>query len=168
MNHLHSFVLAITLLVGSVSVATAQDSRQDLRKGAVAYGAGDFATAFRLHMPLAEAGDAEAQYFIGSYYKQGEGVPQDNAEAVKWFRLSSSQGDYISQFTLGVMYERGIGVLQDNVISHMWYNIGAANGSLMSADSRAEITKKMTPAAIEAAQAMARECMSSNYENCGE
>ena len=155
------------VLLTALSLIFTPLAAQDTRKGSVAYSAGDFATAFKLHMPLAEAGDAVAQYFIGSYYSQGKGVPQDKAEAVKWYRLAASQGDFISQYTLGLMYERGTGVLQDNVISHMWYNIGAVNGSSLSADSRAEITKKMTPTAIEKAQAMARECMSSNYKKCG-
>ena len=65
------------------------------------------------------------------------------------------------------MYSQGLGVPQDNVMSHMWYNIAAADGSALMADYRAEISKKMTPAAIEAAQAMARECMSSGYTKCG-
>ena len=57
MNHLHSLVLAITLLVGSVSVATAQD----YDKGVAAYNAGDYQTALQEWRPLTEQGDASAQ-----------------------------------------------------------------------------------------------------------
>jgi len=40
----------------------------------------------------AEQGDAPAQYFLGRMYDNGEGVPQDYAEAVPLFRLAADQG----------------------------------------------------------------------------
>jgi len=52
-------------------------------------------------------------------------------------------------------------------VAHMWFNIGAANGDDNAGDSRDKTAKKMTPAAIETATAMARECMSSGYTKCG-
>ena len=55
-----------------------------------------------------------------------------------------------------------------NAVAHMWYNIGAANGNELSGTNRDIVAKRMTPAAIEKAQAMARECMSSGYTKCGE
>ena len=60
-------------------------------------------------------------------YDNGEGVPQDYKEAVKWYRLAAEQG-MLAQNNLGVMYEYGNGVLQDNTMAHMWYNIASANG----------------------------------------
>jgi hypothetical protein len=42
---------------------------------------------------LAEQGDANAQYGLGVIYARGDGVPQDFAEAAKWFRLAAEQGD---------------------------------------------------------------------------
>ena len=93
--------------------------------------------------------------------------PQDYAEAVKWYRLAAEQGYADAQTNLGYMYEKGQGVLQDNVMAHMWYNIGAANGNELGGTNRDSISKGMTQQAIEQAQQMARECMSSNYQNCG-
>ena len=49
----------------------------------------------------------------------------------------------------------------------MWYNIGAANGIELGGEGRDSIAEGMTQQAIEQAQAMARECMSSGYQNCG-
>ena len=45
-------------------------------------------------------------------YATGEGVPQDDAEAVRWFRLAAEQGDARAQFNLGVRYDTGEGVPQ--------------------------------------------------------
>ena len=66
------------------------------------------------------------------------------------------------------MYTHGKGVLQDLVLAQMWSNIGAANGDELGGTNRDEISKVMIQQAIEQAQQMARECMSSNYQNCGE
>ncbi len=99
--------------------------------------------------------------------RQGQGVPQDFAEAMKWYRLAADQGYANAQFNLGWMYEYGQGVLQDNVMAHMWYNIASANGNELGGTNRDKRAEKMSPAAIEKAQAMARECMSSNYKKCG-
>ena len=45
----------------------------------------------------AQNGDAEAQYNLGSAYARGEGVEQDDAEAVKWWRLAAEQGNVDAQ-----------------------------------------------------------------------
>ena len=46
---------------------------QDFQKGSAAYQAGDFATALQEWTPLADAGDATAQYNRGIMYRQGQG-----------------------------------------------------------------------------------------------
>ena len=40
----------------------------------------------------AEAGDAVAQSNLGKKYFDGEGVPKNDVEAVKWFRIAAEQG----------------------------------------------------------------------------
>ena len=111
--------------------------------------------------------DPKAQYRLGLMYENGQGVPQDYKEAVKWYRLAAGQGHAHAQYNLGIGYAYGQGVLQDNVMAHMWYDIGAANGSEVGGTNRDSIAEGMTQQAIEQAQAMARECMSSSYQNCG-
>ena len=79
-------VLLLTLLVGNPAFSA------DFQKGLTAYESGDYATALREWKPLAEQGDAFAQYNIGLMYEIGDGVPQDDKTAVKWFRLAADQG----------------------------------------------------------------------------
>jgi TPR repeat protein len=52
----------------------------------------DYASALRLIRPLAEQGDANAQYNLGVFYDNGLGVPQDKVRAYMWFNLSAAQG----------------------------------------------------------------------------
>ena len=76
----------------------------DLEDANIAHKRGDFATALRLLRPLAEKGNAGAQFNLGVSYFKGEGVAQDNKEAEKWFRLAAQQGYPNAQSSLGVMY----------------------------------------------------------------
>jgi hypothetical protein len=71
-----------------------------------AYQRGDYATALGLWRPLAEQGDADAQFRVGVLYVLGQGgVPQDLAEAAKWYRKAADQGDAKGQAGLGNLYE---------------------------------------------------------------
>ena len=127
----------------------------------------DYAEAVKWFRLAADQGDADAQFNLGIMYKNGLGVLQDYAEAVRWYRLAADQGNASAQNNLGIIYEYGRGVLQDNVMAHMWYNIASANGHDKAGEWRDERAGLMTSAAIEKAQGMAHECMSSGYQNCG-
>ena len=127
----------------------------------------DYAEAVKWFRLAAEQGNAKAQNRLAMIYEEGEGVLQNYKEAVKWYMLAAEQEDSYGQYRLAKMYEEGMGVLQDNAIAHMWYNIVSANGAGYGGVSRDKIAKTMTPAEIEKAQAMARECMSSGYTKCG-
>ncbi len=59
---------------------------------------------------LAEGGSVLAQSELGDRYYYGIGVPQDDKEAVKWYRKSAEQGSAKAQYNLGVMYANGEGV----------------------------------------------------------
>jgi hypothetical protein len=65
------------------------------------------------------------------------------------------------------MYENGSGVMQDAVVAHMWYNIGGANGIERGLDNRGLNEEQMTREQIAEAQALARRCMASDYQDCG-
>ena len=154
-------------------LATSMAAAQDFDAGLVAYGSGDFATALRELTPLAEQGDAKAQFFLGNMYSIGQGVPQDHAEAVKWFRLAAEQGLAEAQNNLGVSYTVGKGVPQDDITAHMWFNLAAANG--LPADSsgrdrvaarRGRVAAKLATADITEAQRRAKTCLASAYKNC--
>jgi len=55
-----------------------------LEDGRAAYGRGDYANAMRILLPLAENGNANAQYDLGLMYDNGRGVAQDYPLAAKW------------------------------------------------------------------------------------
>ena len=55
----------------------------DLAAGLKAYKGGDYAGALGEFLPLAKQGNAVAQFTLGLMYYNGEGVPQDDKEAVR-------------------------------------------------------------------------------------
>ena len=115
-------VLLLTLLVGNPAFSA------DYQKGLDAYQRGDYATALREWKPLAEQGNASAQYNLGLMYEKGLGTPQIYNTAVNWYRIAAEQGNALAQFNLGVMYEKGLGVPQNDKTAVKWYRLSAKQG----------------------------------------
>ncbi len=125
--------------------------------GNEAYERGDYATALSEWRPLADQGDADAQFYLGRMYQRGYGVPQDNQQARHWWEKAAAQGLVDAQFNLGLIYENGEGVPQDLVQAHKWYNLAGVNGHKDAATQRDVLAKQMTPAQIAEAERLARE-----------
>jgi hypothetical protein len=103
----------------------------------------------------------EAQSDLGVRHANGQGVPEDDAEAVRWYRLAADQGSDVVQYTLGDMYATGAGVPQDYVQAQMWFNLAVAQSSGKNRNrwvrSRDIIAAKMTAEQVAEAQRLARE-----------
>src|SRR5258705_383003 len=102
------FLLLIALFIGFHNVAVA-DSVQETRA-------------------QAEKGDAAAQYNLGVMYEKGQGIPQDYAEALKWYRKAADQGLVEAQYQVGLVYANGQGIPQDYAEALKWYRKAAAQG----------------------------------------
>ena len=76
----------------------------------------------------ATQGDANSQYNLALMYGNGRGVPEDDKEAVKWYRLAADQGIASAQYNLGFMYAFGEGVPEDKVQAFTWASLAGANG----------------------------------------
>ena len=105
----------------------------------------------------AEQGYAVAQTRLGRMHATGEGVPEDYAEAIRWFRLAAEQGDADAQYNLGIMYANGDGIAEDNVLAYMWYNLAADQGSESAQSNKDILEQQMTRAQIAEAQRLSRE-----------
>jgi len=81
---------------------------------------------------LADKGIAYAQFNLGVMYRNGEGVPENDAEAVKWYRKAADQGDAQSQGNLGFMYDNGFGVPENHAEAVKWYRKAADQGSALA------------------------------------
>src|SRR5438874_12072440 len=94
-----------------------------LEDGRDAYQNGDYAAALRLLRPLADAGNPEAQVFIGMSYEFGDGVTKNTAEAVKWYRQAADKGNMDAAYNLGTIYEEGNGVPKNIAEAVKWFRV---------------------------------------------
>ena len=83
-------MLRIILLAFALTLSAVPVAANPFEDGVAAHKLGDYETAMRLLRPLAEQGNAYAQYKLGAMYDEGQGVPQDHAEATKWDRLNGA------------------------------------------------------------------------------
>ena len=104
-------------------------------------------------LKAAEQGDAEAQANLGFMYANGEGVPQDDVEAVKWYRKAADQGYAKAQHMLGFMYIIGQGVPENATEGVKWYRKAAEQGyalALRSLGSVYDLGRAVPPNKVEA------------------
>ena len=83
---------------------------------------------FKETLQAAEQGNAQAQFNLGLRYAKGQGIRQDYAQAVQWYRKAAEQGVAKAQYNLGLMYDQGQGVRQDDVQAVQWYRKAAEQG----------------------------------------
>jgi len=121
---LTTLCLTIAVFLGSVGVSFSTD----FQKGLTAARNGNYVTALREWKPLADQGNASAQYSLGVMYDKGHGVPQDDKTAVKWWKLAAKQGHTGAQYNLGLMYANGNGVSQDDKTAVKWWTLSAEEG----------------------------------------
>ena len=105
----------------------------------------------------ADQGHAEAQFNLGLMYANGDGVAQNYAEAVKWFRKAADQGLAGAQSSLGNLYDNGVGVPEDDVQAYKWWNLAAAQGHKDAKYNKAIVEEKMTREQIADAQRLSTE-----------
>jgi TPR repeat protein len=116
--------------VGACLLAlTGQANADSLSDAKRALDTGDFATAVKLYMPLAKLGNADAQFHLGVLYDEGEGIPENDVEALKWYRMAADQGHEAAQTVLGTIYSVGKGVTQDFKEAVRWDRLAAEQGS---------------------------------------
>ena len=100
----------------------------DFEKGQEAYSIGDYETALAEWQPLAEEGNAAAQFGMGLLYANGFGVEWNNEEALKWYTAAADQGHGEAHYSIGVMYANGWGVPQSDDEAFQRYTTAAEMG----------------------------------------
>ena len=110
MNRLHRYVLypCIALMAWPVLASDVTDAIDAMR-------AGNFAEAYCVLKPHAEAGDPEAQYNIGWMYLNGYGLAMNDSHALKWWKLASEQGYTDATFSIAMLYSLGEGKVDQDM-----------------------------------------------------
>jgi len=123
-----------TLLALLLAAAPASAARAGWEEAGTAYRQGDYETAFREFLALAERGDTKAVANVAVMSLLGQGIPKDESIAVRWTVQAAEMGLAAAQNNLGAMHERGRGVARNEAEAAKWYR-RAANQGLATAQS---------------------------------
>lgn len=108
MGRMGILLLAAGLGWASAGIA-AEPERANLDRGWRAYLDARYSAALTDLRPLAENGDADAQYYLGTMYQHGHGVPRNPRSAAHWYEGAARQGHPLAQFALGFLLHQGAG-----------------------------------------------------------
>ena len=103
------YLIVIAFLLLSF-ISHAADTRFD--EGVEAYQNNNYQQAFAIFLPLAQAGNVDAQLSVGTMYDRGQGVEQDSQEALKWYKLAADQGDNIAKSLLKTLFNSSAGPIE--------------------------------------------------------
>jgi len=76
---------------------------------------GNFAEAYCILRPHADAGDAEAQYNVGWMYLNGYGLAINDSLALEWWQRAADQGHIDATFSMAMLYSLGEGQVKKNM-----------------------------------------------------
>ena len=124
----YSATRLITSLLLTALVAAPFTVHAGLNEGLAAYDKAEYATAQKELTPLAEKGNAQAQYRLGKMANLGQGVPPNKMEGAKWIQMAAQQGLAEAQGALGYLYLVGEGVLQNTDSAVEWTRKAAEQG----------------------------------------
>ncbi len=119
----YRLLLVLAVLLQATSLAAAQS----FEDGLAALRSDNAPRAEEIWLALADQGDGQAQYALGTLYEQGHpGVPQDVAKAIIWYQKSVEQGIPSAENNLALIYATGRGVERDPANAlNLW--LSAAN-----------------------------------------
>lgn len=120
--------LGAILLAACAVIAIPVFAQVALEEGLAAYRNGDYAKAMELWRPLADKGNADAQYRVGSMYAEGKGVQRNDATALTWFQQAAEHGNAAAQYNVGASYATGVGVAQSDAEAAKWFKRAANQG----------------------------------------
>ncbi len=112
----------------------------------------DFAASIFWLRKAADRGHAGAQDSLGVRYATGQGVQQDDREAIKWYRKAADQNHPVAQFNLALMYVYGQGVAQDYSQAYIWFSLSASQGDPIAAESRDRVAEALSFEDLEEAK----------------
>jgi TPR repeat protein len=119
-----------TLVVAFVGSVMCHPALAETNEDALAaYKAGNYQQALKIWRPLAEQGDAVAQLRLSVMYAEGQGVPKDDAQSLKWGKLAAENGNVTAELIMGARYNEGRGVPKDASEALNWFEKAANKGA---------------------------------------
>ena len=126
LSKLYLFIGSCIFFVSTVFFLPVVSAQQDrFESGLASKDRGHYATAMRAWLPMAEAGNPEAQNNVGYMYEEGLGVPQNYLLAMNWYRQAADNGLAEAQHNMGMLYHHGYGVAENLGEAFRWFKLAA-------------------------------------------
>jgi hypothetical protein len=161
-----SQVILLAAFTLFLNCAFAGDGVEALEKG-------DYETAYREFLPLAEKGDTRSIIQIGMFYHQGQGVKQDYSKAMDWYLKAFKKNNGDAFNNIGVMYRDGLGVEKNLQIAYAlfwityWSGLGDDETQIRNGHNLDKTAALMKPAEAEEAVRMTGEYVVAYVEKRG-
>lgn len=114
--------LSIFLLIFVSACSNETDPQKAFEKG-------DYESAYKLWLPLAEGGDTNAQNYLGIMYSLGLGIKKDYKKSLEWYERAAKAGNADAQRNYGDMINFGRGTQKDNYQAYKWYFAASQQGN---------------------------------------
>ena len=126
-----------------------------LDEGVSALNAGNHQKSLKILLPLANKGNAKAQYHVANMYVEGQGVATNILTALKWYKMAAKQGHSASMFMLGSIYFEGKGVTIDQSEAYKWFYLAKTFGDSRGENLQTALARGMTDSQVNQAKQMA-------------
>ena len=114
----------------SLTVLVAVPAHAGMKEATDAYQTGQYDAAFDEFSTLAASGDGEAAFYLGQMYQYGQGVTENQSQALDWYRQAADLGHAEGHVRAGQMYEKGHGTPQDYDRAFMSYQSASDMGHI--------------------------------------
>ncbi len=124
------------------------------------------------YLKAAQAGDDQAQFYLGALYSSGTGLSQSDREACKWITSAAEQGHSQAMLVLAALLAIGRGTAKDEVASYRWAYIVAEGSRVYEFKNGAQqllshLETKITPGQINQAKSDAERFRQSKPQSPG-
>jgi len=147
------FLVLLVLL----TPACGADTEVDLARAEAYALDGDFAPAWCIWEPLAEAGNVTAQFNLGWLYRNGNGVAVNEERARQLWEQAARSGHAEAQMALAMLYGQRGGAVEDQAQAVNWYREAAAQGLEDALLVLLEYADRSNEAAVSAVDSLLRE-----------
>lgn len=159
-----------------LSVVVVPAAAQQIDTANEVTGRGNNAPVLAELRPLAERGDADAQYGLANLYRDGHGVPRDDEKAAAWYQRAAAGGAWSAAFDLGMLYwSQSLASVEDEGASndalirvHMWLGIAAATETAgcveVAVPLRDAVAQTMSAEQIASAQSLTRAWLAEHWK----
>lgn len=126
----------------------------------------NYKEAFRYFKQASDQGDASGQALLGTMYQNGRGVAADKPKAISLYRASAFQGNERGQYLLGLAFLWGTGVKADGSKAYALFSLASAQGFAPATKQLTNLEKFLKPEEIARGQALASDCLASEFKSC--